>query len=195
MLTLYGSPKTRAFRPLWLLEELELDFAHKPVAPHDDALRKLNPSGKVPVLVANGVSVTDSTAILSYLADREDKLTARPGTLDRARQDAVMQQVLDEMDAVLWCAARHSFILPEERRVPEIKDSLKWEFERNLNRIATRLEDTAYIAGEDMTIADIVFTHCLGWAMVAKFPLENTAARAYLDRMRERPAYNRATGR
>lgn len=195
MMTLYGTPKSRAFRPLWLLEELELDFAHKAIAPHDADLVKLAPSGKIPVLVVNGVTIADSTAILTYLADREGRLTAKPGTLDRARQDAVTHQALDELDGVLWTAARHSFILPEDRRLPEIKDSLKWEFARNLDRMGARLKDNAFICGDDISIADIVVTHCLGWALTAKFPFEHDDARAYLDRMRERPAYVRAAGR
>ncbi|MBJ3763252.1 glutathione S-transferase family protein [Maribius pontilimi] len=195
MLTLYGTPKSRAFRPLWLLEELELDFVHKPVPPHDSALKKLNPSGKVPVLVANGVTITDSTAILTYLADREGKLTHPAGSLDRAKQDAVMFQALDELDSCLWTAARHSFVLPEDRRVPEVKDSLKWEFSRAIDRMATHLKDREFVTGDDMTIADIVVTHCGGWAVTAKFPLENDTFRAYLDRMRARPAYIRAAGR
>ena len=43
------------------------------------------------------------------------------------------------MDAVLWTAARHSFVLPEEHRVPEIKGPLRWEFARTCTRLAERL--------------------------------------------------------
>jgi glutathione S-transferase len=81
----------------------------------------------VPVLVAEGVPITDSVAIMTFLADRHGKLTFPAGTLDRARQDSLTQFIIDEFDALLWTAAKHSFILPEEHRVPEIKESLKWE--------------------------------------------------------------------
>ena len=53
----------------------------------------------------------------------------------RARQDSVVHMLLDEFDAVLWTSARHSFILPEERRLPEIKDSLKWEFATSVDGV------------------------------------------------------------
>ena len=39
----------------------------------------------------------------------------------RAKQDALLHRVNDEIDAVLWTAARHSFILPEAERVPAVK--------------------------------------------------------------------------
>ena len=195
MLTLYGTPKSRAFRPLWLLEELETDFVHKPVSARDPEVVKLNPSGKIPVLVANGVTLWDSSAIMTYLSDRAGKFTHTAGTLDRARQDAVMFQALDEMDACLWMAARHSFVLPEKHRLPEVKDSLKWEFSLAVDRMGARVKDSAFVAGDEMTIADIVVTHCAGWAVLAKFPLENDDLRNYLDRMRARPAYIRAAGR
>ena len=84
-------------------------------------MRAFNPAGKVPVLVVDGEPITDSTAILHYLADRHRALTYPAGTLDRARQDSLTQFLLDEFDAALWVAARHSFILPEELRMPAIK--------------------------------------------------------------------------
>lgn len=194
---LFGSPTTRAFRVLWLLEELGLDYEHVPAPPHSDEVRALNPSGKVPVLLVDGEAIADSTAILSYLADREGKLTHPAGTLARARQDTEMQRAVDELEGCLWMAARHTFVLPEERRVPQIKDSLRWEFSRAVVRSADRLGDAEFVAGDRMTIADIVVTHCGDWARAAKFPIDDPRLDAYLDRMRARPAYRtaRAAGR
>ncbi len=85
----------------------------------------LNPADKVPVLVEDGTPITDSTAIIQYLADRHGRLTRPAGTLGRARQDSLTQFLLDEFDASLWMVARHSFILPEELRLAAVKDSLR----------------------------------------------------------------------
>jgi glutathione S-transferase len=135
MYTVIGSFRSRAFRVLWAVEELGLDYEHLPESPRSESVLKHNPSGKIPVLLDDGEAVTDSTAIMTYLADKHGALTFAAGTLNRARQDAWTNQILDDIDAVLWTAARHSFILPEEMRLPAIKDSLKWEYERNLKRI------------------------------------------------------------
>ena len=76
------------------------------------------PDGKVPVLIADGVTLTDSTAIMAI--PRRPARAVHPypcGTTDRARQDGFTQFINDELDAVLWTAARHSFVLPEDKRV------------------------------------------------------------------------------
>lgn len=191
-LKLVGSLKTRTFRVLWLLEELGLDYEHEPAAPRSEAALAINPSGKVPALVAEGAVITDSTAIMTYLADRHGCATHPAGTIGRAHQDAVTFFLLDEFDAGLWTASRHSFILPEEMRLPDIKDSLKWEFGRSVERFGRMIEDKPFAAGEIFTVADIVATHCCNWAINARFPVTDAAVLDYVERMRARPAYQRA---
>ncbi|NSY40311.1 glutathione S-transferase family protein [Leisingera sp. ANG59] len=190
MYTVTGTPLTRTFRVLWALEELGQPYELKPHGPRSPEVRALNVSGKVPVLQAEGEAITDSTAILTYLADKHGALTAPAGTIARAKQDAMTHLLLDEVDAVLWAAARHSFILPEEQRVPEVKGSLKWEFSHNLERLEGRM-DGPFLLGDSFTIADIICTHCLNWARSAKFPVDSEKIQDYGKRMRERPAFQR----
>ncbi|WP_370206288.1 glutathione S-transferase family protein [Pararhodobacter marinus] len=187
--TLIGAVSTRAARPVWMLEELGVPYEHLGVKPHSDDVVRHYPRGKVPVLLVEGEPITDSTAILSYLADAHDQFTARAGTLARARQDMLLQCALDEFDSVLWTSARHSFILPEDKRVPQVKDSLRWEFERNQASMARRMGDGPYLTGEKFSIADIVLGHCLLWAKAAKFEITEPALVEYFDRISERPAY------
>ena len=191
MYTVIGGLRSRTFRVLWMLEELGQEYEHRPAAPQSDDVNALNPSGKVPVLLDGDAVLTDSTAIMTYLADRHGALTYPAGSLDRARQDGHTQFILDEMDATLWTASRHSFILPEEMRVPQIKDSLKWEFERALGRLADRLDGRDYLMGDRATIPDLIATHCGNWAVSAKFPEPPAPVAAYFDRMRARDAYRR----
>jgi len=191
MYELIGTVRSRAFRVLWMLEELGVPYTHTNVGPRSDVVLDLNPSGKIPVLREGDAVLTDSTAIMTYLGDKHHTLTFPAGTLDRARQDAMTQQVLDEVDALLWTASRHSFILPQEQRVEEIKDSLRWELSVNLDRLARQLTGP-FLTGDQMTIPDIVLTHCLGWAAIAKFNPAPPVLRDYFDRMRARPAYIKA---
>ena len=195
MLKLIGTVKSRAFRVLWLLEELGIPFDHQAEPPRSDGVRAVNPSGKVPVLIDEDLVLTDSTAILTYLADKHGKLTYPAGTLGRARQDGHTGFLLDEFDACLWMAARHSFVLPEEHRVPAVKDSLKWEFEQSRKRFVERLGEGPWLMGETFTIADIIAVHCGGWAINAKFPVDESVFRDYVDRGRARLAYQRAAAR
>ena len=193
MYEVIGHPTSRAFRVLWLLEEMGEPYTLIPAKPHSPEALACNPSGKVPALRVDGQVITDSTAIMTYLADKHGKLTSPAGTLDRARQDAATHQIIDELDAVLWTATRHKIIHPETRRVPAVIDSLKWEYERNIAHIADRFVGP-FVMGDEMTIADIILTNCLNWAFAAKFPAAPEKLTAYAKAMRSRDAYRRAAG-
>ena len=195
MYKVLGTANTRAFRVMWMLEELDQPYDHVPAAPQSDGVVAFNPSGKVPVLIEDGTPITDSTAIIQYLADRHGALTHKAGTIERARQDSLTQFLLDEFDAVLWTAARHTFVLPEELRVSAIKDTLRWEFQRSQQILKQRVGNGPYLMGEVMTVPDIILTHCLGWAQAARFPLMDCWDQNYLLKMRARPAYLRADAR
>ncbi|MEP0154761.1 glutathione S-transferase [Pseudophaeobacter sp.] len=190
MYTVVGAPMTRSFRVLWALEELGQPYELIPALPQSPEILKVTDSGKVPALIEGDAVLTDSTAIITYLADKHGGLTASAGTLARAQQDAMTQRFLDELDAVLWTAARHSFALPKDQRVADVKPSLMWEFNRNLNRIAPLIKGP-FVMGENFTLADIVLTHCLSWAFGAKFPVDNQAMLDYGKAMRGRAAHQR----
>lgn len=188
---LIGSKKSRAFRVLWMLEELGVAYEHDPSPPHAPEVRAVNPSGKIPALVAEGVAINDSTAILTYLADSLGRFTHPAGSTKRARQDALTCMVLDEVDGALWTGAKHSFVLPEDRRVPDVKPTAKWEFERAIARLEAGLEGP-YLMGEEMTVPDIVLVHCLGWAKIAGFPEPGPRLESYFHTARARDGYKRA---
>ncbi|MEL6914827.1 MAG: glutathione S-transferase family protein [Pseudomonadota bacterium] len=191
---LHGTGRSRAFRVLWMLEELGVDYVHHLTGPRTPEITALNPLGKLPVLVVDGQPLTDSTAILTYLADKHGALTFPAGSLARARQDGHTQFLLDEVETLLWTVARHSFGLPEALRVPAIKDSAREEFHTAAERLANRIEGP-FLMGETMTIADIIAVHCLGWAIAAKFPMERQDLKDYARPLRARDAYKRAQAR
>ena len=188
MYTVIGGTKTRAFRVMWMLEELGQPYDLNPAAPRSDEARKYNPSGKIPALVDGDEVLTDSVAVMTYLADKHGALTAPAGTPARARQDAMTFWLIDEFDAVLWAAAKHSFVLPEEARVPAIKDSLKAEFERAASTLSDRLEGP-FLMGDQITLPDLLAVHCINWSIGAKFPRVDDKLNLWAKSLRERPAF------
>lgn len=192
MYTLVGSPVTRAFRVLWMFEELGLEYKVTPGFPHSDEIKAVNPTGKVPALIEGDTVITDSVAIIQYLADKHGQLTYAAGTLERAKQDSLLHCINDEIDGALWTAARNTMFLPEDKRVPEIKDTLKWEFSRSIASLETRLGDGPYLMGEKFTVPDITLAHCCGWARNAGFDLGDGPIRDYIRRVISRDAYQRA---
>ncbi|WP_294612999.1 glutathione S-transferase [uncultured Roseovarius sp.] len=191
MYDVIGTRASRAFRVLWMLEELGQDYTHIPAAPRSSEALAANPSGKIPALRDGDAVLTDSAAIMTFLADKHHALTNAPGTIARARQDAFTHQILDDIDGVLCAAARHSFVLPEEQRVPAVKDSLKWEYARNIARISDALEGQ-YLMGDEMTVPDMLLTHCMGWAQKAGFPDAGDKLNAYAAGIMARPAFQKA---
>ena len=190
MYTVYGTPLTRSFRVLWALEEMGQPYELVKVPPQSPEVRALNFTGKVPVMTDGDAVIPDSVAIMTYLADKHGQLTAPAGTPERARQDAMTQMLVDDIDGVLWAAARHSFILPEDKRVPAVKDSLRWEFARNTKRLGKQIQGP-FLMGDKMTIADILCVHCLNWARTAKFEVESDELLAYAKSLRSREAFQR----
>ena len=189
MYKVIGNTNTRTLRVLWAMKEIGLKYEHVQVNAQSVDAKKFNISGKVPTLDANGVNIADSTAIVTYLADKYNQLTFPAGTIERAQQDSFTQFILDELDSILWTAARHSFVLPKEMRVSELKDTLRWEFARSLKILESRMGTGPNVMGEEFTIPDIILTHVGGWARVAKFDIPDGKLRDYFRRQIKRPAY------
>ena len=190
-ITIYGHKYSRAFRVLWMLEELGLDYMNYPVKPHAKELLKISPKGKIPVAVLDSEVISDSTAILTYLGEINSSFTFPSGTLARAKQDSLTFMILDELETCVWNAAKHSFVLPSEKRIKSLKPTLKWEFSRSLAVMVSNLDLEHYLMGEVMTIPDFILTHCLDWARVAKFEEFPDAVMRYYARMSKRPAYQK----
>lgn len=82
-LTLFHTPHSRSLRPLWLLEEMGLQYKLKTMAYDADYFaseeyRKINPMGKLPALHDDGQLIIESTVIMEYLLNRYG-----PSTLNR----------------------------------------------------------------------------------------------------------------
>src|SRR5262245_26006381 len=88
MIKLYGIPRSRAMRPLWMLEELGLPYENVSVSFVNEtrmpAFLKLNPNGHIPVLQDGDLTLWESMAINLYLARRYDKGLWPKGSRTRA---------------------------------------------------------------------------------------------------------------
>lgn len=196
MYRVIGTVKSRAFRVLWMLEELGQPYELVEAFPRSEEARAHNPLGKIPALVDGDDVLTDSVAIMTYLADKHGGLTAPAGTVARARQDAMTLWLIDELDALLWTQSKHAFVLPEKLRVPDISSTLHKEFARNSDTFAGMLEQSGdFIMGDEITLPDLLAVHCFGWAFGADFPPLPDSVKAYAKRLRARPAFREAAGR
>lgn len=199
MLTLYGSHRTRSSRITWMLEEIGAQYNFKLVRLEQGEHRQpwylaLNPMGKVPTLQDDELILCESAAIVTYLGDKYalSGLVPKPGGKTRARYDQACYFCLSELEQPLWTSAKHSFVLPEDKRVPAIKDTARWEFDQAAKVLSQRLGDNTFILGEQFTAADILTGHTLSWARNAKCDVPQENLIAYAERVLARPALTRA---
>src|SRR5438132_2460866 len=84
-LRIYGIARTRAFRALWMAEELGVDYRHGPIEIGSAGARKpdylaINPNGRLPAIDDSGFTLWESLAITLYLAKKHGRLY--PTTLE-----------------------------------------------------------------------------------------------------------------
>jgi glutathione S-transferase len=202
MLTLYGCPQTRSARAAWALEEAGAEYAYVAVdllkgEGRTPDFQAVNPSGKVPALVDEGLTLTESAAICTYVGDRfpESGLTPPPGTVERAKYHQWCFFVIGELEQPLWTIAKHSFALPADWRVPEIEPTARKEFDVALRAFEQGLGEKAYLLGERFSAADILAAHTLNWARKGQVLPDSARLTGYLERTLSRPALERARQR
>ena len=201
--TLYGATRSRSTRIAWLLDELGVPWTWQPLSfragdNRTPAFRALNPSGKVPVLVADGTAITESAAIARFLCARHPDAGLMPaeGTLDGARVDQWLFFVTTELEQALWTKAKHTFALPAKLRVPAVRETANTEFKRAVAVAAAMHGDAPYAVGDTFTVADLFFAHTLIWGKAAGlWEVIPPELQAYALRQLRRPAYQSAVSR
>jgi glutathione S-transferase len=193
MYTLIGSPKSRGFRVMWMLEEAGQEYEIIAAAAGSEEARNYNPSGKIPALVVDDKVIIDSMAICQFIADRHKVCTYEAGTIERARQDSWLHFGLDELDSTCWWAAKHTFVLPEEYRSADALKACEYDFSRALGWLEERLGGNDYVMGDKFTVPDLLIVHCFGWAIgMHKWQVPEGPLTAYMNRVRGRPAFQKA---
>jgi glutathione S-transferase len=190
---LYGFGPTRSLRALWGLKELDADFEFVPVnlsaGEHKrPEFLRLNPAGKIPVLVDGDLVIPESAAIVLYLADKyRDKGLLPESLTERAHVYRWLMFAVTELEEPLWRITRHTALYPEDRRLPADIALAKEEFNAMATVLERHLEGRQYIVGDRISIADCVAAHLIDWANEFKLIEGFPQLRAYLTRMYARP--------
>lgn len=194
---LYYTPKTRAHRPRWLLEELGLNYQLEYVDIFSGKsmlgdYRHIHPHGSVPAIEINGKVIFESGAICHWLTDQFPQYHLAPAHDDPLRGDYEqwMFYAPGTMEPPYMMAAMHDFILPEKRRVPEIVPWAKKQYGFILKVLDKELQKRDYIVGDRFTTADIMIGTYLIWSEPYLEPFE--ALQEYAQRLIKRPACQRA---
>jgi glutathione S-transferase len=190
---LYAFAPTRSIRVRWILQELGVDFESVSVntmageTRHPDFL-KINPAGKVPVLVDGDLVLTESVAITIYLAEKYPHKGFLPADIQQRSQ--VYRWILfaaTELEQPIWRIARHTKLYPEHLRLPAEVSLARQEFADMVAVMEAHMQDCQFIIGNTVTIADFVCAYTLDWASMAGLLDGYPLLYDYMKRMFARP--------
>lgn len=202
MIKLYGLPRSRSTRVVWMLEELGLDYLFEKIdlmqgGGQTEAYLKIHADGKVPAIDDDGFVLTESAAIVTYLGDKhpDSKLVPSPRTQERAQYDEWCFFVLTELEQPLWTVGKHTFVFPEDKRVPEILDIAYWEFKKACKVLEKNLSGKEFAMGDEFSAVDILVTHTLRWADAFGVPSGSKVLDNYRDKISARESFERVAAR
>jgi glutathione S-transferase len=191
----YHNPQSRSQMVRWMIEEagvphriVPIDFTkneHK--AP---AFLALNPMGKLPTIEHRGTVVTETAAIIAYLADTFPQAGLAPAVGDAAR-GAYYRWLF------FGAGCFEPALLDKMMKRPEVerKSAVGWgSYDDVLATLKAALATGPYLLGNKFTAADLYIGSELNFAVMFGAPglKGEPVIDAYLARLVARPAFQRA---
>jgi glutathione S-transferase len=201
MIKLYGIPRSRASRCLWMLEELGVPYENVPVSFLGDAQKpeflRINPNGRIPALEDEGLVLFESLAINLHLARKYGKglWPASPDDQSRAIQWSIW--AMTELEPPVMRVLLNRAFLPAEQRQEAEARAGEQALRKPVGVLEGALGGRPHLLGDAFTVADLNVHGVLGWAPgLGKVSFDDTPAVAgWLKRCGERPALKRVQAR
>ena len=190
---LYEFGPTRALRARWTLQELDVEFeavsvnmlAGEHLSPE---FLRLNPAAKLPVLVDGDQVLTESAAIVLYLAEKYPEGRLLPTSItERAQAYRWLLFTVTELEQPLWRIAKNKNLYPQEQRLAADIPLASEDFRRMADVAEKHMQGRTFVAGDDVTVADFVLAYTLDWANEVKLLDRSPQLVAYMERMYARP--------
>ena len=201
LVKIYHVPGTRSVRVIWLCNELNISLEIETIPTFDAAFkaspdwRAKSPTGKVPVLEIDGITMYESCAMLQFILEKHDPqgLVPKAGTRDSAEYhkwswfaEATFARPLGDM-------AQHTSIKPEAERIPEVVVESRERALLCVEAVDAHMKNREYLVDCGFTAADIV----MGYSMMLarRFSVledHHEHGSAYFDRLLARPAFQAA---
>jgi glutathione S-transferase len=184
--------KTRDLRVLWTLEEIGLPYEivgmdHPNHDLDSPAYRALNPFGQIPVIDDDGVVVSESGAILLYLARKSGKLMPH----DLAGEAQVLRWSFAALTTIEVPVLSLWFVNASGGKGSKPSEALHAWAEMRLKQLDGWLTHRTFIATEDFSVADILMTHALDAGTPQEMLKPYPSLLAYRARCTGRPAWKK----
>lgn len=199
MLTVHHLGVSQSERIVWLCEELEIPYELKlykrlPTMMGPPEYKALHPLGTAPIITDGALALAESGAIIEYIVHKYGGGRLIPKPSDKGWTDYLY-----------WFHFGNGTLMPTLMRgmlmafagLPADNPMLKFTNARRdelIDMMDQRLREADYFAGAELTAADIlnVFTFTTGRAFMPIDFAERPGIARYLDRIKARPAYQRA---
>jgi len=214
-MTFYTNPNSRGRMVRWMLEEIGctydsvvLDYqpisqadswggaalAAPAVADPDDPrvgfFRDVNPMGKVPALVHNGQTITETAAICAYLADAFPEAGLAPAAAERAAYYRWMFFAAGPLEQAVT-NHRAGF-----NPTPDQEFFFGYgSHDRTVDQLERAVKAHPFIAGERFTAADVYVGSHIGWGLGLGTLPPRAAFLAYAEKLMNRDAYKQAVAK
>jgi len=198
MIKIYGVPRSRTMRCLWMAEEIGVPYENiktnfaKGEARTPEFLR-INPNGHVPALEDGDIRLFESLAINLYLARKYGAAFWPKSVADEGRVFQWSVWAMTELEEPLVTALVNRMFLPEAQRDAKKADKAAERAKKPLGVLEGALEGRPWLVGESFGVADLNVASVLLWAPMAAIDLGATPRTAdWLARCTARPACARA---
>mgnify|MGYP001816915940 CR=1 FL=1 len=202
MIRLHHVPFSRSFRVLWLLQEMGLDFDVAEYRIRDGSLRsaaftKVSPSGRVPGIEIDGISMFESGAIVQYLCETrpEHGLAPTPGAPERPRFLELIGFAETMAALVEQLNLNHVFLRDPAQASPVVIKLNTARLTATVKVMEQMLGDQDYLLPSGFSAADAMMGFNVFslpyYVHLEPFP----RLLAYKQRLQERPAYRAARAR
>lgn len=192
-MTFYTHPRSRGRIVRWMLEEAGADYDVE-VKEFGGSIKApdylaINPMGKVPALVDDGVVITEVAAICAYLAEKFPQKNLAPA-IDSATRGTYLRWMFFVAGPLEMATSAKAFNWPIDGKNAQ---AVSCGFtEDTLKVMELAIQKGPYICGDQFTAADVLAASYLGWEMQQKVIEERPTFREYVDRLQQRPAAMRA---
>jgi glutathione S-transferase len=185
---------TRDIRVMWALEECEIAYETLGLDCGPNGLadetwfEAINPFKQIPVIDDDGYILTESGAILLYLAEKSGKLIPR----DLQGRAQVYRWLITSLNNIEPFALPIFFADLQGDSNPHMKAQRPWHVEiveRFLGPIGQMLKDQPFVTGVDFTVADIALTCVLREIRKTEILRKHPHIENYRHHCEERPAF------
>lgn len=194
MIDLYTDATPNGLKVSIALEEMGLEYKAHGLFLGGDQFKpeftRLNPNNKIPVIKDKEIVLSESGAILIYLAEKTGKFLP-DDVKDRAK---VIEMLMFQMSGIGPMFGQFLvFSAAWGNEFPKVTTRYFKEISRILGVLDKRLEGNDFVAGNEYSIADIAFipwvNMCLAHPAGGDLPLQdNKNVFAWINRVLERPA-------